>query len=88
MTESVELLLSFCLCIALAFLVVTWIWKAKANNSFSCRLAQFLTYTALLAINAGLLAVHYLTGKNYVFNLLGIFAWLVCMVLSVLNMRN
>ncbi len=88
MTVSVELLLNVALLIALAFLVVTWIWIAKSNNNFGARVAKLLTETALVSIEVGLFTVHCLTGESYGFNLFLVFMWLLNMVLSALNMRD
>ena len=88
MTLSVELLLSMCLAIALAILVTIWILEAKHIDSFKCRCVKLFTYAALIAIDVGLLTVHCLTGEKYGLDLLCIFLWLTCIVLSALNMRN
>ena len=88
MTVSVELLLNTALLIALAVLVVTWIWNAKSNNSFGCRVARLLTNTALTAIEVGLLIVHCLTGESYGLNLLLVFLWLLNVVMSAFDMSN
>lgn len=88
MTVSVELLLNVALILALAFLVVTWIWKSESNNSFGARVAKLLTETALVSIEVGLLTVNCLTGESYGFNLFLVFLWLLNMVMSALSMRN
>lgn len=88
MTVSIELLLNVALLIALAFLVVTWIWQAKSNNSFGCRVARLLTNTALTAIEVGLLTVHCLTGESYGFNLFFVFLWLLNVVMSAFSMSD
>lgn len=88
MTVSIELLLNVALLIALAFLVVTWIWQAKSNNSFGCRVARLLTNTALTAIEVGLLTVHFLTGESYGFNLFFVFLWLLNVVMSAFSMSD
>ena len=88
MTVSIELLLNVALLIALAFLVVTWIWQATSNNSFGCRVARLLTNTALTAIEVGLLTVHCLTGESYGFNLFLVFLWLLNVVMSAFSMSD
>ena len=65
MTISVELLLNVVLLVALAFLVVTWFWQWKSDNSYACRIARFLTHVALTAIEIGLLTVRLLNGESY-----------------------
>lgn len=85
---SVELLLNVALLIALAFLVTTWIWKAKSSNSRSSRVANFLTNIALTAIEVGLLTVHCLAGENYGMNLFLTFLWLLNAVLSAFSMND
>ena len=86
MTVLVELLLDVALLIALVVNVVTWIWNFKSNNSFSSRVAQFLTHIALVAIEVGLLKVRFLTGQNYWPDIIA-FLWLLNVVLDGLSMR-
>ena len=50
MMVSVELLLNVALLIALAFLVATWIGRAKSNNSRGWWIAKVLDEAALAAI--------------------------------------
>lgn len=82
MMVSVELLLNVALLIALAFLVATWIGRAKSNNSRGWWIAKVLDEATLTAIEIGLLTVHCLSGENYGFNLFLSLLWLFNVVLD------
>ena len=88
MTISVELLLNVVLLLALAFLVVTWIWQWKSDNSYACRIARFLTHVALTAIEIGLLTVRLLNGESYGFQIFLSYLWLFNVVLSAFSLKN
>ena len=88
MTISVELLLNVVLQVALYFLVVTWIWQWKSDNSYACRIAQFLTHVALTAIMIGLLTVRLLNGESYGLQIFLSYLWLLNVVLSAFSLNN
>ena len=88
MMISVEALLNIVLLVALAFLVVTWIWQWKSDNSTACRIARFLTHIALTAIEIGLLTVRLLNGESYGIELLLAYLWLFNVVLSAFGLDN
>ena len=88
MTISVELLLNVVLLVALAFLVVTWIWQWKSDNSYASRIARFLTHVALTAIEIGLLTVRLLNGESYGIQIFLSYLWLLNVVLSAFSLNN
>ena len=88
MTISVELLLNVVLLVALAFLVVTWIWQWKSDNSYASRIARFLTHVALTAIEIGLLTIRLQNGESYGFQIFLSYLWLFNVVLSAFSLNN
>lgn len=88
MTISVELLLNVVLLLALAFLVVTWIWQWKSDNSYASRIARFLTHVALTAIEIGLLTIRLQNGESYGFQIFLSYLWLFNVVLSAFSLNN
>lgn len=88
MTISVESLLEVVSLVVLAFLVLTWVWAAKSNNSKTCRIARFFTHIALTAIEIGLLKVSLLNSESSGVHFFLSYFWLCRAVIQAFSLNN